>query len=121
MNRKMKRIASFSLVALLAGCAHHEVVESSQPASTTEKRTANVSYLNCLTPYAQRLDDGKSDAKTIAQAMRGACPTELESVYETMSRGENNAVKGMMRQQLASIEESSALQVVLNARHPQTR
>lgn len=114
-----KIIPSLALISILVGCAHHEVDQPQGPATNAEKQTANANYLNCLVPHAKRLDDGKSDAKTIAQAMKGACPSELQSVYETMSRGENNAVKGMMRQRLGSIEESSALQVVLNVRHSQ--
>lgn len=117
MEHNLKIISSLILASFLAGCANHELEPQQMHATDVEKQAANVAYVNCLIPYATRLDDQKSDAKTIAQAMKGACPAELERIYETMSRGENNAVKQMMRQRLASVEESSALQVVLDTRH----
>jgi hypothetical protein len=110
-------ISYAAALVLLGGCAHHEVEPTPAPASQLEKNAALTSYMNCLAPYAKRLDDGKSDARTIAQAMRGACPGEMESVIETISRGENNRVKMMMRQQFGSVEESTALKVVLDVRH----
>lgn len=76
-----------------------------------------LAYKNCLIPYAKRFDDGRSDAKTIAQAMRGSCSTEMNKVAETMSRGENNAVKQGIAQAVAANQESFALQVVLDTRH----
>lgn len=106
-------------LAILAGCAAQQVT---QPAATeAEKRAAVAAYSNCLIPYAKRLDDGRSDAKTIAQAMRGACPKEIGAVYETASRGENNAVKEMMRQRFGSLQDDLALQVVLDVRHSQAK
>lgn len=120
MKNDLQLIVALGIASILAGCAHHEVVAPPQ-ATDAERQAAIGQYKNCLIPYAKRLDDGRSDAKTIAQAMRGACPTEMGSVYETMSRGENNAVKDMMRQRLGSIEESSALQVVLDVRHSQIK
>jgi hypothetical protein len=62
------------------------------------------------------LSAGQSDAKTIAQAMRGACQDEVESLYKMMARGQNDAVQQGIRRGLPSLEESSALQVVLQVR-----
>jgi hypothetical protein len=53
--------------------------------------------------------------------MRGACPKEIGAVYETASRGENNAVKEMMRQRFGSLQDDLALQVVLDVRHSQAK
>lgn len=110
-------IISLSL-ALLTGCASKRISE--RPASDFEKREAVTVYSNCLVPYAQRLDDGRSDAKTIALALKGACQKELRSVYEAVSRGENDSVKGMMWQRLGSLQDDLALNVVLKVRHAQT-
>lgn len=49
--------------------------------------------------------------------MRGACPTELEAVFETISRGDNPYVKQEIRARGHSLEQSSALQVVLDIRN----
>lgn len=114
MNFTFKVLASATLAAAIAGCATSQPKEP--PASQAERQAASAAYMNCLVPYAKRLDDGRSDAKTIAQAMRGACGREVEAVYETASRGENDAVKRGIRQG-NSIEESAALQVILANRN----
>jgi len=105
------------LLLTLGGCA--APLPAEPHASDAEKRSAVAAYSNCLIPYAKRLDDGRSDAKTIAQAMRGACPREFGAVYETASRGENSAVKEMMRQRFGSLGDDLALKVVLDVRHSQ--
>lgn len=115
MNNAIRIFSSAVLIASFAGCATSQPVEP--PASEAERDAAVVAYMNCLIPFAKKLDDGRSDAKTIAQAMRGACSREVGTVYETMSRGENNAVKLGMWQGMSSIEESSAVQVVLATRN----
>jgi hypothetical protein len=106
-------------LSILGGCAAQRVTQP--PASDNEKQSAVAAYSNCLIPYAKRLDDGRSDAKTIAQAMRGACPKESASLYETSSRGENDAVKEMMRQHFGSLQDDLALKVVLDVRHSQIK
>lgn len=117
MESNKKIIVSLWLAVMLTGCAHHEIAE--QPASASEKQSAVRAYRNCLIPYASRLDDGRSDAKTIAQAMKGACPAEKAAIFETAARGENGAVKQGIFRGMDSVEESTALQVVLAERNSQ--
>jgi hypothetical protein len=114
----MKVFIIFLSLATLVGCASKRI--ASPPASNFEKREAVTIYSNCLVPYVQRLDDGRSDAKTIVYALKAACQKELRAVYETASRGENNAVKEMMWQRMGSLQDDLALQVVLRVRHAQT-
>jgi hypothetical protein len=115
----LKLIAYFASITLLAACASQRVAQPLAPDS--EKQAAVAAYSNCLIPYAKRLDDGRSDAKTIAQAMRGACPKESAALYETSSRGENDAVKEMMRQRFGSLQDDLALKVVLDVRRSQIK
>lgn len=115
MKNTRKILASVALAAAVGGCASNPPAQL--PASQAERQAATAAYMNCLIPYAKRLDDGRSDAKTIAQAMRGACGREVEAVYETASRGENEAVKQGIRHGMSSIEESTALQIVLANRN----
>lgn len=114
-----KSLTIATSVAILVGCAAQQVTQPG--ASDVEKRSAVAAYSNCLIPYAKNLDDGRSDAKTIAQAMRGACPRESAALYETSSRGENDAVKEMMRQRFGSLQDDLALKVVLDVRHSQIK
>lgn len=100
----------------LAGCAHHEI-EVEPHATKAEQDAAMLEYKNCMVPYAKRFDDGRSDAKTIAQAMVGTCSTEMNRAAETMSRGENNAVKQGISKAVAANQESFALQIVLASRN----
>jgi hypothetical protein len=103
-----------AVAVAISGCAAAPAVPTATPA---EQQSAIVAYMNCLAPFAKRLDDGRSDAQTIALAMRGACPTELEAVFETISRGDNPYVKQEIRARGHSLEQSSALQVVLDIRN----
>lgn len=116
MKKSLVIIAS---ITILAGCAAQQVTQTA--ASDAEKRATVVAYSNCLIPYAKNLDDGRSDAKTIAQAMRGACAKESAALYETSSRGENDAVKEMIRQRFGSLKDDLALKVVLDVRHSQIK
>lgn len=114
-----QRLVIVASIAILAGCAAQPTTQPA--ASNVEKRAAVAAYSNCLIPYAKNLDDGRSDAKTIAQAMRGACAKESAALYETSSRGENDAVKEMMRQRFGSLKDDLALKVVLDVRHSQIK
>lgn len=115
----MNRIATAALLLILAGCVAPPPVLPH--ATKAEQQEATGAYMNCLVPYAKELDDGRSDAKTIAQAMRGSCQKEFESIIETSSRGENEAVQRMMRQQFQPLREEFALKVVLDVRHSQMK
>lgn len=112
----MRNLVALTFVVGIAGCAAG-VPPAPAPATATEQRAALIEYMNCLVPHAKHLDDGRSDAKTIAQAMRGACLRELDSVLETTSRGETAYFKQELRARSGSFAEQSALEVVLNIRN----
>lgn len=60
------------------------------------------SYFACLTPHIQQLDDGLSDAYTIARSLSGACNDEFDGVrQEVFRRLDNNAQRRMMEAKLA--------------------
>ena len=65
-------------------------------------------YMNCLTKQARLSDDRRSDAQTIAKAIRDRCPNEADAV----GRGDNDFVSRDTR-------SKDALNAVLYARtHP---
>lgn len=65
-------------------------------------------YMACLTKQARLSDDHRSDAQTIAKAIRDRCPTEADAV----GRGDNDFVSRDAR-------SKDALNAVLYARtHP---
>lgn len=71
--RSYKIPRSFCAATLLfSGC----VTTRAPEATDQEKHTATVANELCLRNAAQRLDDGKSDATTIAIAMFSACTIE---------------------------------------------
>jgi len=56
------------------------------PASIEERRAALRAYVGCLRRSAKELDDGKSDAETIADAMISSCAFEFWAYVEAQSR-----------------------------------
>lgn len=103
------------VVLLLAGCANAQQIQ--KPATPYEISEDIRVYKNCLIPFAKSKDDGISDAHTIADGMRGACPDELNALIEDKGRGENGAVKQMLWQRKNVIADEIALSVVLDVRH----
>lgn len=86
------------------------------PVSKEEITIAKGKYMMCLVPYAGRFDDGISDARTVASAMVGACPSEYNVLFDTLTRNDNAGVKQMLHEKRTSIQTDIALNVVLNLR-----
>jgi hypothetical protein len=61
-----------AIALLLPGC----VTTTAPQATDEEKQAATTAMIVCLRNAAHRLDDGKSDATTIAIAMNSACTIE---------------------------------------------
>jgi len=75
------RIACAAILGLaIAGCAD-------APASQVEKDAADTELFTCLSSAAARLDDGRSDAGTVAVAVIGACGREFVAVDQAQFRG----------------------------------
>jgi hypothetical protein len=91
----MKHIARWPAVIAaalsLAGCA-----AAKPPAATEDERKEALQALNvCLSAAARKLDDGKSDASTIALALRPSCAAEFARSRDVFGRELNPAAARM--------------------------
>ena len=99
------RCSVVGILLALAGCADPvppapmPVVSAPDPATlvagNAEREASLVALNSCLMHAAKRLDDHKSDAATIAQAVLAACTIEFQKSTEVFSRG--LAVQGKQR------------------------
>jgi hypothetical protein len=90
------RICLLALALASSGCASSEQptprtqiasAPSEAPATQQEKDAAANVYLECLVRNGPRYDDLKSDASTIAVALKAACNSEYQASLETFARG----------------------------------
>ena len=70
----MRIIITCIFVMLLAGCE----TKPQAPPATSEEREQALSALNaCLQAAARKLDDGRSEASTVALVLRRSCAAEF--------------------------------------------
>lgn len=106
-----KILSALAIAAGLSACAAPQ-----PPASQNEIAVARGKYQMCLVPYAARFDDGLSDARTIANAMVGACPDQYNELFDTITRNDNGRVKRMLHERRSQAQSDIALEVVLDMR-----
>jgi hypothetical protein len=86
----MVRSALFGAAALaltVTACA------TAPPASDPEKLEANAAFLDCLRVNARKLDDRRSDAATVARALRPLCSEAWHASQEVYIRQASPAVR----------------------------
>jgi hypothetical protein len=113
----MRRNAVFLLSVSLANCA--PAIPPSPQVDLAEERAVFSSYRACLFDAARRLDDGKSDALTIAAAVVPACGAEREKAQALYGRGLPLPAQIRYRQQLRDHPEADlelATGIVLEVR-----
>lgn len=97
-------------VLLLAGC-------TSAPAVTKEDRDAlGREWLGCLQDAARRLDDGVSDARTVAYPVRAACDEPGRRYAEAFVVGEPEDFRLRFLRQMEAKQLDSATAAVLRER-----
>jgi hypothetical protein len=84
-------IATFAVASMLAGCV------ANPPPATDQERTDAMLALNaCLEAAAKKLDDGTSEASTIALGLKTSCAAEFSrSIDAAASRLSNPAAREM--------------------------
>ena len=100
------------LMLTLPACA-----EQRPSITDIDRQLVTSRYLSCLQRHAVASDDGKSDARTIAYAVRGSCQTKMDEVVAVFGRDMTNDAKFMFRARLVAQELDMATQATLAARN----
>lgn len=85
-------------------------------ASEEEKIAATRSYFDCLFKAAEDLDDGISDAASVARGITPGCLSKLQAVGEVYGRGSNSNVRSIVARRFEEEQYGRATQVVLAVR-----
>jgi hypothetical protein len=106
-------LAKFFLLAtpLLTGCA-----SASAPATQQQKDEADVTYLVCMHKAARQLDDGKSDAASVALAIMPSCTSEFRNSLRVSNREMNPQARKMFESDIERRQIEIATKMVLEER-----
>lgn len=130
----IKLTAAALLAILVAGCAVAPVARPNPPLrvqvedavpfppapvapATREETNAVFSpYRTCLKVAAHQIDDGMSDALTVAQAIRFDCPFEWRQVSATMTKGQSASWVQAFNESSEQFRKDASLTAVLQMR-----
>ena len=108
----MQRILCGLLCSLLIGCA-----TKPPEATEQEKQDANLAFLACLHAAVPALDDGVSDAGTVALALRPKCAAEFARASNAGASGGNPAAQAIFHRRYDDqLFMQTATMVVLDER-----
>jgi hypothetical protein len=109
-------VVACTLALTLAGCA------SNPPQATDQERNEAMTALDaCLHAAARKLDDGRSEASTIALGLRPSCAAEFVRSRDVYGRQLNPAARQMYddKEQAAFIQIATAAVLEERARRHQ--
>jgi hypothetical protein len=86
------------------------------PATEKEKRDAFFAYFSCLDTAAREMDDGRSDASTIALGIKSLCASQFARTVELEGRSLNPAARQLFESKAQSSQLEMAAQAVLAGR-----
>jgi hypothetical protein len=86
------------------------------PATENEKRDTLLAYSSCLDAAAREMDDGRSDASTIALGIKSLCASQSARMVELEGRSLNPAARRLFESTLQDIQLEMATQAVLAGR-----
>jgi hypothetical protein len=86
------------------------------PATEKEKRDALFAYFSCLDAAAREMDDGRSDASTIALAIKSLCASQFARTVELEGGGLNPAARRLFESKVQDSQLEMATQAVLAGR-----
>ena len=97
--------------------------EMAQAAATeSQKSYASEAYLICLHDAARRMDDGKSDAVSVALAIKPMCAAEFRTVVELNGQDAPNPVaRKMFEDRMEPRQLELATTAVLDDRKARSR
>lgn len=102
------------IVAVISGL--FVLAQADAPPSAAAVQAAMNKYLFCMADTASTLDDGHSDAATIAAAIQYSCPNELGTYMAALKASESPAMVPYVDGATDDIERDVALKAVLAER-----
>jgi len=96
----------------MSGCTQVEVKE----ATDAEKKQVTTIYADCSAQAIQAMDDGKSDAYTVASAASTACGREFENLLAVYSKGQTGSAKVKVRERFTTHRKEWLVPIVLKVR-----
>ena len=86
------------------------------PTTTEQKMDALRRYRTCLVNKARSIDDHRSDAMTIAKAMRGSCKPEMAEMARSVAGGASTETYRQIAESAERREVDAALNAILTER-----
>jgi hypothetical protein len=86
------------------------------PATEKEKRDAFFAYFSCLDAAAREMDDGRSEASTIALSIKSLCASQFARTVELEGRSVNPAARRSFGSKVQDSQLEMATQAVLAGR-----
>jgi hypothetical protein len=86
------------------------------PATEKEKRDAFFAYFSCLDAAAREMDDGRSDASTIALGIKSLCASQFARTVELEGPSLNPAARQPFGSKVQDSQLEMATQAVLAGR-----
>ena len=106
-------IITCTIVTLLAGC---ETKPPAPPATSEEREQAVVTLNACLQAAAKKLDDRKSEASTVALALKPSCAAEFARSRDLYARSLSSQQASQYHRQDDQAFKQAATNAVLEER-----
>jgi hypothetical protein len=112
---EMKILIAAVMAVCISACGSRPV----RPATPTPDMVQDYSatYSACLAHYIPQVDDGQSDAATVARGLTGFCTAEFDSLINFSSRAEKPRFREALLQRARADKVSFILPIVLHARN----
>ncbi|MAH14837.1 MAG: hypothetical protein CMN65_03655 [Sphingomonadaceae bacterium] len=111
MSQMLKALVTVA-VLFVSAAASADQEETSLPTRDEATRA----HFNCQLEQARLLDDGKSDARTIGEAVANACVSTLSTVADVLSQGESKRFRRYLWEDLTQNANTEATGIVLMVR-----
>lgn len=87
---KTLQLIILSFTFIISGCASEPVIPPATDAAITEGAKQ---YMSCAANWIRQIDDGKSDALTIAKGSATVCTKEFNHYTHVITQGANEPVR----------------------------
>lgn len=111
MIRFCGSVFSIASLAALAACAG-----SAPPASKAEEQAADEAFYSCIETNAKAMDDGRSDASTVAAVVRSACKEQFGRSLAVSARALSPAAQQAFFRSMQGKDFEYAIRTVLRLR-----